>query len=404
AEKFHILNLQKGTPETMKNQIKGCVRINASGKNLYKFINALHESDVDCFSQYCRNDIFYSEIYRRDLKEVQEIAENLNIEVTSFEYDTISSAIIRHKKRFGIIAGIIFVFAISLYFSGIIMTIEIQGNSKVSETTIINALETLNIKQGTPIKDINFPYCENELRLMIDDVAWAGMHITGNRVVVEVTEIVEKPEMINERIPCNVVSSHDAYITYTSVYDGQLMHKVGDYVPVGTMLINGVTKDETGHINLHHAMGKITGTYEETVTFEGSYKVRQYNPTGETFSQKFLKIFSFEIPVSFGKNKFENFTTDETEKYLKVSGKTVPVGIVRNTYTETELSEITYTEEELSAKIMEKIYLYEKNFLDDDIKILERDIKTQKKEESLEYIVTYKLEGDICEQKEILIK
>ncbi|MBD5159998.1 MAG: sporulation protein YqfD [Ruminococcus sp.] len=388
----------------MKNQIKGCVRINASGKNLYKFINALHDSDVDCFGQYCRNDVFYAEIYRRDLKEVQEIAENLNIEMTSFEYDTISSTVIRHKKRFGIIAGIIFVTAISLYFSGIIMTIEIQGNSKVSDSTIITALEQLNIKQGTPIKDINFPYCENELRLMIDDVAWAGMHITGNRVVVEVTEIVEKPEMINDRIPCNVVSSQDAYITYTSIYDGQLMHKVGDYVPRGTMLINGVTKDETGHVNLHHAMGKITGTYEETVTFEGNYKIRQYNPTGETFSQKTLKLFSFEIPVSFGKNKFENFTTEENEKYLKVLGKTIPVGIVRNRFTETELSETTYTEEELSAKIMEKIYLYEKNFLDDDIKILERDIKTEKKEESIEYIVTYKLEGDICEQKEILIK
>ena len=388
----------------MKNQIKGCVRINASGKNLYKFINALHDSDVDCFAQYCRNDVFYAEIYRRDLKEVQEIAENLNIELTSFEYDTISSTVIRHKKRFGIIAGIIFVTAISLYFSGIIMTIEIQGNSKVSDSTIITALEQLNIKQGTPIKDINFPYCENELRLMIDDVAWAGMHITGNRIVVEVTEIVEKPEMINDRIPCNVVSSQDAYITYTSIYDGQLMHKVGDYVPRGTMLINGVTKDETGHVNLHHAMGKIIGTYEETVTFEGSYKSRQYNPTGETFSQKTLKLFSFEIPVSFGKNKFTNFTTEENEKYLKVLGKTIPVGIVKNRYTETELSETTYTEEELSEKIMEKIYLYEKNFLDDDIKILERDIKTEKKEDSLEYIVTYKLEGDICEQKEILIK
>nr|MDE6425149.1 sporulation protein YqfD [Ruminococcus sp.] len=336
----------------MKNQLKGCVRINASGKNLYKFINALHESDVDCFAQYCRNDIFYAEIYRHDLKEVQSIAEDLNIELSCFEYDTISSAIIRHKKRFGIIAGIIFVSAISFYFSGIIMTIEIQGNSKVSDTTIISALEELNIKQGTPIKEINFPYCENELRLMIDDVAWAGMHITGNRVVVEVTEIVEKPEMINKRIPCNVVSAKDAYITYTSIYDGQLMHKVGDYVPRGTMLINGVTKDETGHVNLHHAMGKITGTYEETVTFEGNYTIKQYNPTGETFNQKFLKLFSFEIPVSFGKNKFENFITEKNQKYFKIFGKTLPVGIAGNKFTETELSETTFTDEELSQRIM----------------------------------------------------
>ncbi|MDE5557222.1 MAG: sporulation protein YqfD [Ruminococcus sp.] len=388
----------------MKNQLKGCVKINASGKNLYKFINTIHESDVDCFAQYCRNDIFYAEIYRHDLKDVQSMANELDIELSSFEYDTISSTIIRHKKRFGIIAGIILVFTASFYFSSIIMTIEIQGNSTVSDTTIMSALEELNIKQGTPIKDINFPYCENELRLMVDGVAWAGMHITGNRVVVEVTEIVEKPEMINERLPCNVVSAHDAYITYTSIYDGQLMHKVGDYVPRGTLLINGVTKDETGHVNLHHAMGKITGTYEETVTFEENYTIKQYNPTGETFNQKFLKLFSFKIPLSFGKNQYENFLTEENEKYFKIFGKTLPIGIIKSQFTETELSETTFTDEELSKHIMEKIYLYEKNFLNDDIEIIDRNIKTEKKENSLVYTVTYKLEGDICEQKEILMK
>ncbi|MCM1507524.1 MAG: sporulation protein YqfD [Ruminococcus flavefaciens] len=388
----------------MKNQFKGCVKINAKGRNLYKFINALHESDTDCFSQYCRNDVFYAEIYRHNLKYVQSLAEELDIELSSFEYDTVSSLIIRHKRRFGITAGVILVFIASMYFSQIIMTIEVQGNSKVSDTAILSALEELNIKQGTPIKDINFPYCENELRLMVDGVAWAGMHITGNRVVVEVTELVDKPEMINERMPCNVVSGQDAYITYTSIYDGQLMHKVGDYVPKGTMLINGVTKDETGHVNLHHAMGKITGTYSETVTFEENYTITQYNPTGNTTVEKSLKLFNFKIPVSFGKNEYENYNSEENSKYFRIFGKTLPIGIIKNKITETELTETTFTDEELSQRIMEKIYLYEKNFLDDDVKILDRTIETEKKENSLVYTVTYELEGDICVQKEIFVK
>lgn len=388
----------------MKNQLKGCVKINASGKNLYKFINALHNSDIDSFVQYCRNDTFYAEIYRRDLKEVQSIAESFDIDLSSFEYDTISSAIIRHKKRFGIIAGIILVLVVSVYFSQIVMTIEVQGNSRVSEDVILSALEELNIKQGTPIKDINFPYCENELRLMVDEVAWAGMHITGNRIVVEVTELVDKPEMINERIPCNVVSGKDAYITYTSIYAGQLMHKVGDYVPQGTLLINGVTKDQTGHVNLHHAMGKIKGTYSETVTFEEDYTIEKYSPTGKSSTEKYLKLFNFKIPVTFGKNKYENYTSEENEKYFKIFGKTLPIGIIKNEITETELTETTFSDEEVSQKLMEKIYLYEKNFLSEDIEILDRTIETTKKDTSLVCNVTYKLEGDICVQKEILVK
>ncbi len=388
----------------MKNQIKGCVKISAKGRNLYKFINALHDSETDCFAQYCKNDVFYAEIYRRDLKKIMPLAEKLGIEITSFEYDTISSGAIRHRRRFGIIAGLFLVIITSLYFSRIVMTIEIQGNSKVSDNAILSALEELNIKQGTPIKDINFPYCENELRLMVDGVAWAGMHITGNRVVVEVTEIVEKPEMINERMPCNVVSAHDAYITHTSIYDGQLMHKVGDYVPKGTLLISGVTKDETGHVNIHHAMGKITGTYTETVTFEENYKITRYNPTGKTCTEKRLKLFNLKIPLFFGKNEYQNFNSEESSKYISLFGKTLPIGIIKNKITETELSETTFSDEEVSERIMQKIYLYEKNFLSENINVLDRTIETEQKENSLVYTVTYKLEGDIGIQKEIYIK
>lgn len=388
----------------MKNQLKGCVKINVEGRNLYKFINVLHESNIDCFAQYCRNNVFYAEIYRSNLKEIQSIAESLDMNLSSFEYDTISSIMIRHRKRFGLIIGVILLISISVYFSEIVMTIEIQGNSAVSDSDIMYALKELNIKQGTFIKDINFPYCENELMLMVDGISWAGMHITGNRIVVEVTEIVDKPEVINERIPCNIVSGKDAYITYTSVYDGQLMHKVGDYVPMGTLLINGVTKDETGHVNLHHSRGKIIGTYSETVTFEEDYTTEQYDNTGKSLTKKYLKLFNFKIPLTFRKNSYINYNSEENIKYFKVFGKELPIGIIKNKITEIELNEITFSDEELSQRIMEKIYLYEKNFLSEDITILDRTIETQKKDDSLVYNVTYNLEGDIGKQMEILIK
>ncbi len=52
---------------------------------------------------------------------------------------------------------------------------------------------------------------------------------------------------------------------------------------------------------------------------------------------------------------------------------------------------------------MEKIYLYEKNFLSDK-KILNRKITEENSSESLTYTVTYQLEGEIGVQKEIYIK
>ena len=388
----------------MKNQLKGRLRIDASGKNLYKFINALHSSRISCFSQYVRKDIFYAEVYHSDLARLEEIAGEFDIELKYAEYNTLASRVRRYRKRFGILIGVIIVLVGSLYFSNVVVTIDIQGNSIVSDEAILAALAELDIKQGTPLRKINFHYCENELRVMVDQISWAAIRHTGNRIVVEVTEIVDRPEMAMERVPCNIVASKDAEITYTSVYDGFLMHKVGDYVMQGTMLVSGVTTDATGHTTLHHAMGKIRGVYEETVTFTGDYNTQTFEPTGETSNERYLRLFNLKIPMFFGKNKYKNSDSETFENRVNLFGKELPIGFIKEKITEKKLSEETLTDEELSEKLMEKIYLYEKNFLGDETEIIERKITEEKTETSLTYVVTYKLEGDICNQQEVFLK
>lgn len=387
----------------MRDQLRGSVKINARGKSIYSFINDIHESRISCFGQYVKNDVFCAEIYRSDLRRIRVLAENRGVELKSFEYDTLSSEVIRRRKRFGIIIGAVLVLAASLYFSGVVITIDIQGNETISDAVILSALEEMDIKPGTPFGQINYISCENRLRLMVNGLSWAGMHRTGHRLVVEITEVVEKPEMLNERIPCNVVAAREAEIVYTSVLDGQLMHTVGDYVRPGDMLVSGVTSDATGHIVLHHAMGSIIGIYSDEVIFSGELTKERLTPTGEADTRRRLKLFSLDIPLYFGENKYEYRDTEITERPLKLFGKTLPISISKSRYTELERSETTLTEEALTEQLMEKVFLYEKNFLT-DCEVIDRDITTNEKDGTLTLTVSYRLKGDICEQKEILVK
>ena len=151
---------------------------------------------------------------------------------------------------------------------------------------------------------------------MVDKIAWAGMHRTGHRLVVEVTEIVEKPDMLLDRIPCNVVSAHDAEIVEITVLDGQLMHIIGDYVFEGDMLINGVTTDFNGNTTLHHAMGEIIGKYSESVDFNGSFEKERMNSTGKSDKRRKLHLFNLEIPLYFGKNNYDYSENTYMEKPL----------------------------------------------------------------------------------------
>ncbi|MBR6580791.1 MAG: sporulation protein YqfD [Ruminococcus sp.] len=387
----------------MKNQIRGCVKINAQGKNLYGFINHLHSKRIAIFRQYVKNGTLSAEIYRTDLDDVREIANETDIKLTYFEYDTISNEIIRRRGRFGIILGIILILGASLYFSSVVVTIEIQGNTTVSDTVIMSALSEIGIEEGTQFGQINYVWSENQLRLMIDKIAWVGMHRTGHRLVVEVTEIVEKPDMLIERIPCNVVAARDAEIVSTTVLDGQLMHIIGDYVLAGDMLINGVTSDINGNITLHHAMGEIIGIYNETVEFNGEFTKERLLSTGKKDKRRKLKLFSLEIPLYFGKNHYEYSKNELTEKPLYIFGKKLPISLKSTEYSEMSRTEKQLDEDTLRAELMEKVYLYEKNFFE-NCEIIERDITESITDEDMTLSVNYKLKGDICEQREIMVK
>ncbi len=387
----------------MRDQLRGSIKINARGRDLYGFINAVHESRISCFRQYVRRGSFCAEIYRSDLGRLGDIAAEHGVELTSYEYDTLSSEVIRRRRRFGLVLGIVLVIAASVYFSGTVVTIDIQGNKTVSDEVILAALDELDVRRGTPFRRINYISCENNLQMMVEGLSWAGMHRTGHRLVVEVTEVIEKPEMRRSRIPCNLVAAHEAEIVGVSVLDGQLMHKVGDYVMRGDMLVSGVTGDDTGHTTLHHALGTVTGIYREEAVFTGTFEQERLVPTGRTDTRRRLRLFSLDIPLYLGKNGYELRGEECAVKPLRAFGKTLPISVARYRYSELERSATELTREELTDELMQRVYLYEKNFLG-DCEVLGRDITPTEADGTLTLTVTYRLKGDICEQREILIK
>lgn len=379
------------------------IRITAEGKELYRFINGLHSEGVACFGQHCRSDVFFGEIYRRDLKKVRKLAAECGVQLKEAEYRSFMKFLSGYRHRYGIALGVAAAFLGCVYFSQTVVTIEIQGNERVSSESVLSALSELDIRRGSRIRDLDLHYCENELEIMMDDIAWAGIRRTGNRIVVQVKETVEKPDMLHERIPCNIVADKSAEITSMVVHKGMALHNVGDYVPEGTLLISGIKQTDTGRMTLHHAAGVITGIYEESVTFTEKYRPLRYVPTGRKRKERRLRLFSVDIPLFFGENDYENSERDSKLKSFRILGRELPVGVVTDTVSETAITDESLTDEEIDKLLMEKMYLYEKNFLS-DCKVIKRDVKRTKDEGSVTFAATYRLEGDICRQKEIFIK
>lgn len=382
----------------------GTVSFKAQGANIYSFINSIRANGICCMSQRCHDGFFYGCIYTHDMKKLSSLAAENTVELTYSEKKGAPVKLFKYRFRFGLIAGLFIVFSFIFYLSNIVVSVEVCGNSGVTDEQIITALSEIGIYKGRFIADINFRSCEQRLRLSIPEIAWAGIRHTGSRIVVDVTEADPPPEMVRDDIPCNVVADRDAQILSVELYAGRQMKSVGSGVKKGDIIISGVVDDGGGHILKKHAMGKITARYEEKILFSQPLSSDGQVYTGEEVSEKYFNFFGFRIPLFLRDAEFELYDYLETENCFMIFGKELPLGIVHSSYTPFEYKTLTYSTQEADILLQQQLSLYEKNFYDTkNIEIEKRDIKVKNYSDRMEYDVTYTLIGEIGKDYEIFL-
>ena len=388
----------------MLKSIRGVVSIQVTSGDLYRFINAVRDEHIVCTSQKCRDGIFYADVFGSDLKRVQAIAEELGAELKAVRKKGLRFKAYAYRFRVGLIIGLIGVLCLVFYFSNTVITIEVNGNSTVTEKQVLTALSEMGVDKGAFIPDINFYNCEQQMRLSIPELSWVGIRHTGSRIVVDVEEAVEQPQMVNDDIPCNIVASRDAQIVQIQVYMGRQVKQRWDGVKKGDPIISGIVEDGAGHILKKHAMGKVRGIYYDRQVFVQPFDEQSQEYTGECDKRKYLDFFGLNIPLTFSDGDYDAYDYSESENRFSFFGIELPLGIVHAEYKPLEYREVSYTIEQAEDILRQKTAIYEKNFLsNNDIIILDRKITKLTEKDRIEYHVEYKVEGDIAQDSEIYI-
>ncbi len=384
-------------------QLKDYCSITAEGKNLYLFINAVRQSTVICMEQHCTHSTFYCRIRRTDLDELRRLADSYGMTLQIEKNKSIQGTFRHYRLRFGLTVGILLGACIIFWQSNVVETIEIQGNSSVSAVTILNVLKNEGVSQGTWIAGIDMTHCERTVRSVIPDIAWCGIRHTGNRLVVEVTEMTHAPDMLQERTPCNIVSRYDAQITNVQVYSGHLQRMIGDGVAAGDLLVSGVHEGVNGQTTFNHALASITGIYTQEIELTEYFQNSETLPTGQTTKRRWLRLFGLKIPLGFGRpNYAESKITENTADFSFLSYR-LPCGIIHQTVTETHTTTISRTHEETEQALNAAIMRYEKNLLS-DVTILDRQLDFSETTDGITCHLRYTVEGEIGETAEFFIR
>jgi len=266
---------------TVVNFFRGYLEVEIISRYPERFINICSQNDITFWQlQKVDSDKLRARVRVFEIDRLKELAGNALCDVKVLSKRGAPFFVWKFRKRYVFIAGFIFFITAMYLFSLRIWDIEVTGNDRVSEERILRNLREIGVSIGSFSSEIDSEFIENQMLLRIPELRWLAVNVRGSRAEVEVRERIEKPVVIDTRIPCNVVASRGGIITKIVVLEGSAQVEKGDTVSEGQLIASGVMDTVVG-FRLVHALAKVeTRTwYNLSAKMPVNINIKEY--TGE---------------------------------------------------------------------------------------------------------------------------
>lgn len=203
-----------------------------------------------------------------------------------------------------------------------IWRIDITGNSSLGEETILEYLDSRNIRYGVKKSSIDNDALELSLRRDFNEVIWASVYEQGTRLVVSVQE-----KLVTDRGPergegcTDLVADRDATVLSIITRSGTPQVTAGTEVKKGDILVCGRQKilNDNGDLLEYYyrsadadVIGSVVYEYEDWI--ETNVRIRQF--TGRETRQYYVSFgtWQFKFPPLFA--DYDDYETLETVEQL----------------------------------------------------------------------------------------
>jgi len=366
--------------------LKGYLLVHLTGYAPERFFNMCGKRDILIWNLKSGEDGYYFNISVEAYKSLRPILKKTKTRAKIIERHGLPFYLYRYRGRKMFAFGVLLFLGMLFYTSRFIWNIEVNGNSYLSEETILDFLAEENADFGTKISDINCAELEEHLRTDYPEVIWTSIKIYGTKLTVDVQEslLPEHSYSIKEEEVCDIVAAKDGIITYMITRHGTPVAKIGTEVKQGDCLVSGeiVINSDFGEVAGYlyeradaDVTAQVTYMYEEVIARK--YQEKVY--IGEPKQYYSIQIGDIIIQNPFLK-KPEGLYDETTDNEQLCLGENFyfPLFLKKIAYNEYILEEKEYTEMEAKALAEEHFLQYLTNLEEKGIQIIEKNVMIKK--------------------------
>ncbi len=242
------------------------------------------------------------------------------------------------KRRWVLIIGLILCLLAVPAMSLFVWEIEVSGNETVPAGEILSVVEKLGVHIGMLSFSIDQQDIRSRALSELKDLSWLTVNIKGTKAEIKVRERIKKPEIIDEKIPTEIIAEKNGVVTEINVFQGAPLIVVGQTVAKGDVLVSSEMPSIKSGTRRVHAMGEIYARtwYDFSCEMPLKYDSKVY--TGKKAKKFSIIMFGKRINLYFSTG-FSNTFCDKIikcERVILPGGYALPITVNTETYVQYE--------------------------------------------------------------------
>lgn len=388
--------------DSFKDFVRGEIEVRVESLEIEKFINIATKNKIRMWNM--KKESFTTITFRMfqdQYKSLKRIVRKTGSKTKVTRKSGLRFILNKVMKRKFFVLGIGVFIGLIIVFSSLILRIEISGNKKVDNKKIMQCLETQGVTYGKFKFGLKLREVEDKVLKDINELSIVNIKIIGTKAMVNVVERNMPPEIDNIETPSDIVAVKDGVVSKITALKGQEVVRIGDYVKKGDQLVSGIVKDELeAPINIVESKGEVLAKtwYEVKETIAFDYKEEKF--TGNQKDINYYNIFNKAITFN-GKIKFQKYDKIKETRNCEIFGIELPIEKTTESYREKVTIKRKLTKDEALKILNKKIENKSKNVIPKEGVIVERQETKDITSKGITLKITYIIEENIGENKEI---